>query len=46
MLTGAMSHLFTVVNFLMTMVGVALVDRKGRKFLLDAGNKRQSSFPW
>ena len=29
--------LFTVVNFLMTMVGVALVDRKGRKFLLSLG---------
>jgi MFS family permease len=29
--------LFTVVNFLMTMVGVALVDRKGRKFLLILG---------
>jgi MFS family permease len=29
--------LFTVVNFLMTMVGVALVDRKGRRFLLILG---------
>jgi MFS family permease len=29
--------LFTVVNFLMTMVGMALVDRKGRKFLLILG---------
>jgi MFS family permease len=29
--------IFTVVNFLMTMVGVLLVDRKGRKFLLVAG---------
>jgi len=29
--------LFTVVNFLMTMGGVALVDRKGRKFLLCLG---------
>ena len=29
--------IFTVVNFLMTMVGVALVDRKGRKFLLILG---------
>jgi MFS family permease len=28
---------FTVMNFLMTMVGVALVDRKGRKFLLVLG---------
>ena len=28
---------FTVVNFLMTMVGMALVDRKGRKFLLIMG---------
>lgn len=29
--------LFTIVNFLMTMGGVALVDRKGRKFLLMVG---------
>jgi MFS transporter, SP family, solute carrier family 2 (myo-inositol transporter), member 13 len=29
--------LFTVVNFLTTMAGVALVDRKGRKFLLSLG---------
>ena len=29
--------IFTVVNFVMTMVGVALVDRKGRKFLLVLG---------
>jgi len=29
--------LFTVVNFLMTMAGVILVDRKGRKFLLSVG---------
>jgi MFS family permease len=29
--------LFTVVNFLMTMAGVVLVDRKGRKFLLSVG---------
>jgi len=29
--------LFTAVNFLMTMVGVALVDRKGRKFLFTLG---------
>jgi MFS transporter, SP family, solute carrier family 2 (myo-inositol transporter), member 13 len=29
--------LFTIVNFLMTMGGVALVDRKGRKFLLSLG---------
>jgi SP family myo-inositol transporter-like MFS transporter 13 len=28
---------FSVVNFLMTMVAVALVDRKGRKFLLSVG---------
>ncbi|MGB7549821.1 MAG: MFS transporter [Terracidiphilus sp.] len=28
---------FTVVNFTMTMVGLALVDRKGRKFLLVLG---------
>lgn len=30
--------IFTSVNFLMTMVGVALVDRKGRKFLLSLGS--------
>lgn len=30
--------LFTVVNFLMTMGGIALVDRKGRKFLLSMGS--------
>jgi MFS transporter, SP family, solute carrier family 2 (myo-inositol transporter), member 13 len=30
--------IFTIVNFLMTMVGVALVDRKGRKFLLSLGS--------
>ena len=29
--------LFTLVNFLMTMVAVMLVDRKGRKFLLSIG---------
>jgi len=29
--------LFTVVNFVMTMVGVQLVDRKGRKFLFVLG---------
>ncbi len=29
--------LFTIVNFLMTIGGVALVDRKGRKFLLSLG---------
>jgi MFS family permease len=29
--------LFTVMNFLMTMVGVTLVDRRGRKFLLILG---------
>ena len=29
--------IFTVVNFLMTMVGMMLVDRKGRKFLLVLG---------
>jgi MFS family permease len=29
--------LFTAVNFLMTIVGVVLVDRKGRKFLLVLG---------
>ena len=30
--------LFTIVNFLLTMGGVALVDRKGRKFLLSVGS--------
>jgi MFS transporter, SP family, solute carrier family 2 (myo-inositol transporter), member 13 len=30
--------IFTVVNFLITIVGVALVDRKGRKFLLSVGS--------
>lgn len=30
--------LFTLVNFLMTMVAVALVDKKGRKFLLSVGS--------
>jgi MFS family permease len=29
--------IFTVVNFVMTMVGMMLVDRKGRKFLLIVG---------
>ncbi|MGD0155166.1 MAG: MFS transporter [Terracidiphilus sp.] len=29
--------IFTVVNFLATMIGMALVDRKGRKFLLVVG---------
>ncbi len=29
--------IFTVVNFLLTIVGVTLVDRKGRKFLLVVG---------
>jgi hypothetical protein len=29
--------IFTLVNFLMTMVGMVLVDRKGRKFLLVLG---------
>jgi len=29
--------IFTVVNFLATMIGIALVDRKGRKFLLVIG---------
>ena len=28
---------FTLVNFLMTMVGMMLVDRKGRRFLLILG---------
>jgi MFS family permease len=30
--------IFTLVNFLVTMIGVALVDRKGRKFLLSVGS--------
>jgi sugar porter (SP) family MFS transporter len=30
--------IFTTVNFLVTMVGVMLVDRKGRKFLLSLGS--------
>ena len=30
--------IFTVVNFTVTMAGVALVDRKGRKFLLSLGS--------
>ena len=30
--------IFTIVNFLMTMGGVVLVDRKGRKFLLSIGS--------
>ncbi|MGA3088097.1 MAG: MFS transporter [Terriglobales bacterium] len=30
--------LFTVINFLMTICGVLLVDRKGRKFLLSVGS--------
>ncbi len=29
--------LFTLVNFLLTMIGMALVDRKGRKFLMVLG---------
>ena len=29
--------LFTIINFLITIVGVVLVDRKGRKFLLSVG---------
>jgi MFS family permease len=29
--------IFTIINFLLTIVGVALVDRKGRKFLLSVG---------
>jgi MFS family permease len=30
--------IFTIVNFLMTIVGVVLVDRRGRKFLLSLGS--------
>ncbi len=29
--------IFTIVNFLMTIIAIALVDRKGRKFLLSLG---------
>ncbi|HEY7212252.1 MAG TPA: MFS transporter [Bryobacteraceae bacterium] len=40
-LSDVQSHwgyvLFTVINFLMTIIGLALVDRKGRKFLLVVG---------
>ncbi len=40
-LSDVQSHwgyvLFTIVNFLMTIGGVLLVDRKGRKFLLSVG---------
>ncbi len=41
-LSDAHAHLgyviLTLVNFLVTMVGVALVDKKGRKFLLSLGS--------
>jgi MFS transporter, SP family, solute carrier family 2 (myo-inositol transporter), member 13 len=41
-LSDANAHLgyviLTLVNFLITMIGVALVDRKGRKFLLSLGS--------
>jgi MFS transporter, SP family, solute carrier family 2 (myo-inositol transporter), member 13 len=41
-LTDVQAHwgyvLFTVINFLMTMIGLALVDKKGRKFLLIVGS--------
>jgi MFS family permease len=41
-LSDLMSHwgyvILTTVNFLMTIVGVMLVDRKGRKFLLSLGS--------
>jgi MFS family permease len=41
-LSDADAHLgyviLTLVNFLVTMVGVALVDKKGRKFLLSVGS--------
>ena len=33
------------VNFLMTIVGMTLVDRKGRKFLLHPGNLRHHRLP-
>jgi len=41
-LSDANAHLgyviLTLVNFLMTMIGVVLVDKKGRKFLLSVGS--------
>lgn len=41
-LSDAQAHLgyviLTLVNFLVTMIGVALVDKKGRKFLLSLGS--------
>jgi MFS family permease len=41
-LTDVQAHwgylVLTLVNFLVTMVGVALVDRRGRKFLLSVGS--------
>jgi SP family myo-inositol transporter-like MFS transporter 13 len=37
--------LFTLVNFLMTIVGMTLVDRKGRKFLLHSGNVGHHRLP-
>lgn len=41
-LSDAHAHLgyviLTLINFLVTMIGVALVDRKGRKFLLSLGS--------
>ena len=41
-LSDAHAHLgyviLTLVNFLVTMIGVALVDKKGRKFLLSVGS--------
>jgi MFS transporter, SP family, solute carrier family 2 (myo-inositol transporter), member 13 len=41
-LSDANAHLgyviLTLVNFLVTMIGVALVDKKGRKFLLSVGS--------
>ena len=38
--------IFTMVNFLMTIGGVMLVDRKGRKFLLSLGTAGHHSFRW
>ncbi len=37
--------LFTACNFLMTIVGMTLVDRKGRKFPTDPGNLRHHRLP-
>ena len=42
-LSDVMAHwgyvLFTLLNFLATIIGLALVDKKGRKFLLPRGHR-------